>query len=134
MELRRTPRGRRWVVGSDVEAPADVVWDLLVDIERWPEWGPTVSAVESPDRRITSDTTGKVRLTGLGVWVRFEVGHVDADRMRWDWEVARIAATGHRVRGRPEGCRVEVEMPLVAGGYAPMCRRACRNVRLLAEE
>jgi len=134
MELRRTPQGHRWAVGSDVEAPADVVWDLLVDTERWPEWGPTVSAVESPDRRIASGTTGKVRLTGLGVWVRFEVGPVDADRMRWDWEVAGIAKTGHRVRERDDGARVEFEIPLAAGGYALVCRRACRNVRLLAEK
>ena len=93
-----------------------------------------MSAVESSGRRIASGATGEVRLTGVGAWVPFEVGPVDADRMRWDWEVARIAATGHRVRERPGGCRVEFEIPLAAGGYAPICRRACRNVRLLAEE
>ena len=134
MELRRTPQGRRWAVGSDVEAPAEAVWDLLVDTERWPDWGPTVSAVKSSERRIASGTTGEVRLTGVGAWVPFEIGTVDPDERRWDWKVARIAATGHRVRGRPGGCRVEFEMPLAAGGYAPICRRACRNLRLLAEE
>ena len=122
------------MVGSGVDAPASAVWELLVDTERWPEWGPTVAAVESPTRRIASGTEGQIRIAGVRAWVPFEVGTVNSETRRWDWEVARIAATGHRVRGRPEGCRVEFEMPLVAGGYAPVCRRAGRNVRLLAEE
>ena len=93
-----------------------------------------MSAVKSSERRIASGAIGEVRLIGVGAWVPFEVGTVNPDERRWNWEVARVAATGHRVRGRPEGCRVEFEMPLAAGGYAPVCRRACRNLRLLAEE
>jgi len=133
MELRRTPAGRRWVVAAEVDAPADRVWDLLVDTERWPEWGPTVAAVESPARRIEAGTAGRVEIRPLGVRVPFEVNRFDEAGMRWHWAVARLPAPGHHVTETGEGCRVEFEMPLAAGGYAPVCRRACRNVRRLAE-
>jgi hypothetical protein len=32
-----------------VDAPAEVVWAVTVDIERWPEWVPTVTAVTRLD-------------------------------------------------------------------------------------
>lgn len=41
-----------------IDAPPEAVWAVLSDVSRWPEWMPTVSAVEaldapelSPDRR-----------------------------------------------------------------------------------
>jgi hypothetical protein len=133
MELRRTPAGRRWVVAAGVDAPADRVWDLLVDTERWPEWGPTVAAVESPTRRIEAGTAGRVEVRPLGVRVPFEISRFDEAGRRWHWAVARLPATGHHVAPTGEGCRVEFEIPLAAGGYAPVCRRACRNIRRLAK-
>lgn len=32
-----------------IEAPADVVWAVTEDIERWPEWTPTVTAAHRLD-------------------------------------------------------------------------------------
>ncbi|WP_254837642.1 SRPBCC family protein [Natronomonas marina] len=133
MELRRTSAGRRWVVGADIAAPADRVWELLVDTERWPEWGPTVAAVESPTRRIEAGTTGHVRIRGIGARVPFEIRCFDAEAMRWRWDVAGVPATGHRVAASGDGCRVEFEIPFAAAGYAPVCRRACRKIKRLAE-
>jgi len=132
MELRRTPGGRRWVVAAGVDAPAERVWDLLIDTERWPEWGPTVAAVDSPARRIGPGATGRIEVR-VGVRVPFEVRGFDESEMRWHWDVARVPATGHHVAATDDGCRVEFEIPLAAGGYAPVCRRACRNVARLAE-
>jgi hypothetical protein len=36
-------------VTKDIDAPPGVVFDVLVDIERWPEWTPTVTRVERLD-------------------------------------------------------------------------------------
>ena len=38
-----------FTITTDVDAPADVVFAVLTDIERWPEWTPTVTRVERPD-------------------------------------------------------------------------------------
>ena len=123
--IERTPDGRRLCVNRSIRAPRDDAWDLLVDTEQWPAWGPSVSAVESSDRYIETGTTGRVK-TPVGVWVPFEIASC-AD-YRWTWRVARIPATGHRVDGDENSCRVVFEIPLLAAGYAPVCQRALDRI------
>ncbi len=31
---------------AEVAAPAEVVWDVLADLESWPEWNPDVKSIE----------------------------------------------------------------------------------------
>ena len=123
--LERTPDGRRLVVSRVVDAPADDAWELLIDTERWPEWGPSVRAVDSSQRVIDGETSGRVKLPG-GIWLPFEITSC-VDR-RWTWEVARVPATGHFVEDRGEGCRVGFELSVLAGGYAPVCARALGKI------
>jgi uncharacterized membrane protein len=33
----------------DVEAPVEQVWEVLREVERWPEWAPTVTSVRRLD-------------------------------------------------------------------------------------
>jgi hypothetical protein len=136
--VERTPDGRRLVVDRAVDAAPGAVWDIMVDTERWPEWGPSVSAVRCPDRYIELGTTGEVQVAG-GPWVSFEV--TTCENYRWCWDVARLPATGHRVEpvgertGTENGdrSRVVFEIPLLASGYAVVCRRALSNIAALAE-
>ena len=127
--IERTPDGRRLVVRRAVDVPLAVVWDVLTDTTLWPDWGPSVTAVESPDRYISSGTRGRVRVLGL-VWLPFEIR--SCDRYRWTWDVARLDATGHFVESHPSGAVVGFEIPPVAAGYVPVCRRACVRVGALA--
>lgn len=117
-------------VARTIDAPAEVVWDLLVDTRRWPEWGPSVTDVECKDRRIYAGSTGRVQVIG-GVWIPFEVTYLDA--YRWTWAVAGIPATGHRVEPYNGSCRAVFEVPLLAAGYAPVCRLALSRIARLAE-
>jgi hypothetical protein len=99
---------------------------------RWPEWGPSIRAVDSNRRVIDSETSGRLRLPG-GVWLPFEITSC-IDR-RWTWEVARVPGTGHFVEERDAGCRVGFELPVLASGYAPVCARALVKIeRLLVED
>jgi hypothetical protein len=124
--LERTPDGRRWVVAERYARPPGEAWDRLVDTAAWPEWGPSVAAVESERRRIDAGVRGRVRVRGLGAWVPFAVTSLDWDgeRGRWTWRVARVPATGHAVEPVADGCRVAFEVPLAAAPYVPVCRRA----------
>ncbi|EMA29597.1 SRPBCC family protein [Haloarcula japonica] len=131
VSLERTPDGRRLLVRHDVDASVDTVWEVLTDTDCWPDWGPSVSAVEISDRHITAETTGRVRVAGA-VWLPFEV--TACAPYRWTWNVARLPATGHFVEDRAGGSVVGFEIPPLATGYAPVCARACRRIATLAQQ
>lgn len=121
---------RRLLVSRTVDAPADTVWDILTDTERWPEWGPSVSAVESSTRYIESGTTGRIR-TPIGLTLPFEI--TTFGQYRWEWAVAHVPATGHRVeRLGEQRCRVSFELSPLAAGYVPVCKRALERIADLA--
>ncbi|WP_353952173.1 SRPBCC family protein [Knoellia sp. S7-12] len=129
-------------VGLDVAAEADAVWDLLVQVDQWPRWGPTVrrARVHGVDvgsergGRIGPDATGTV-WTSVGPAVTFRIdAWQDTGRVRhWSWRVAGVHATGHTVRAHEGGCRVEMTAPWWAPAYAPVLWLALRRIRDLAQ-
>jgi uncharacterized protein YndB with AHSA1/START domain len=127
--LGRTPDGRRFEVADEIDAPAERLWELLTDTERWPEWGPWVEDVESDDRWIRTGTTGTVE-TAVGVRVPFEV--TSCVNFRWTWEIAGVPATGHRVEPLNGHSRVVFEVPLFGAGSSPLCGIALRNLAEVA--
>ena len=127
--LERTPDGRRLVVRRAVDAPADTVWAVLTDTQRWPDWGLSITAVESPDRYIRTGSRGRVRALGA-VWLPFEI--TACENHRWTWRVAGVPATGHFVGPHPAGSVVGFELPPVAVGYVPVCQRACTRIGAVA--
>ncbi|MFC6722211.1 SRPBCC family protein [Halobacteriaceae archaeon SHR40] len=129
--VARTRDGYRLEISRDIDAEPIAAWELLVEPRRWPEWGPSVRAVDCDDDRIQAGSTGRVRLPG-GLWLPFEIeaytelageqpGH-------WRWRVAKIPATGHRVESSGVKTRVVFEIPLAAAGYAPVCHRALDRI------
>lgn len=137
MNLARTPDGRRIEVDRRIDAAPASAWELLVTPDRWPEWGPSVRAVDCAVERISEGTTGRVRIPG-GLWIPFEITTyrepTDSRAGRWGWRVAKIPATGHRVESVGRGCRVVFEIPLAAAGYAVVCSRALDRIEeLLAD-
>ncbi|KAB1188535.1 MULTISPECIES: SRPBCC family protein [Haloferax] len=127
--FERTPDGARLVVSRVVSAPPAVVWDVLVSVDDWPEWGPSVSAVRGVDGRIEAGSQGDVRVAG--VWVPFTI-ETCADH-RWTWRVAGVPATGHRVTAAGvDRCAVAFEIPVAASPYAVVCAAALRRIERLA--
>src|SRR5262245_23034856 len=41
---------RKFSISTDVAVPADRVWEVMSDIERWHEWTPSVSSIKRLDR------------------------------------------------------------------------------------
>jgi hypothetical protein len=117
----------------EILAPTAAAWDLLTDTSRWPEWGPSVTRVDSTEQYIGPGSSGRV-LTVVGVWLPFRVTEFVAGQ-RWDWEVAGIPATGHRVEPLgPDRCRVTFEVPLLATPYLAVCRVAAHRIRNILEQ
>lgn len=125
-----TPDGRRLEVSHVLGVPAADAWEALVDTTQWPEWSPLVNGVEATDRRLRTDTTGRIRVPG--VWLPFRI--TSCTTRRWTWRVTGIPAAGHRVDDLGEQrCRVAFELPLHGSGYVPVCLRALENLEALLE-
>lgn len=107
-----------------------IVWDLLVDTTRWSEWGPSVRAVDLPERHIRAGSKGRVR-TAVGLWVPFEVTEF-VDGCSWAWKVVGVPATTHFVDPLDRGCRVTFGLPTAAAPYALVCRAALGRIDRLA--
>lgn len=119
--------------GIEIKVPAAAAWNLLTDMSRWPEWGPSVCRVESAEKCLGPGSSGRI-LTVFGVWLPFRVTEWVAGQ-RWVWEVAGIKATGHRVESLGPGrCRVTFEVPLWAVPYLAVCRLAAEKLRKILEE
>ena len=118
-------------VEREIPVDADTAWRLLVDVERWPEWGPSVRSAGLDGERFEHGATGWVR-TPFGLRVPFEVTGFD-DGRRWSWKVAGVPATDHRICPiGPTACTVGFGMPRIAAPYALVCRRALTTIdRLL---
>lgn len=119
--------------GVEILAPASAAWELLTDTSRWPQWGPSLSRVESAERYIRAGSTGRVQ-TLIGVWLPFRITEF-IDRQRWGWQVAGIPATGHRVELLgPHRCRVVFEVPAIAAPYLAVCRLAAERIKRILEQ
>lgn len=116
---------------AEVDAPAADVWSLLARFDQWPAWGPSITAVEADADEVAPGVTGRVR-TVVGVWLPFEITEVVPGRS-WDWRVAGIPATGHRVDPIDAlRSRVTFTTPWPTAPYVAVLTAAARRVRSLA--
>jgi hypothetical protein len=116
----------RFSVSRYVAAPVGDVWELLTDVGRWPEWGPSVRGAELAAPCLMTGSTGHVR-TVLGISLPFQVTEFQAGRS-WSWSVAGIRATDHIVVPDGAGCRIRFTVPWWAPAYLPVCAVALRRI------
>ena len=122
---------RRLWVHRTIDAPASLLWDLLTDVERWPEWGPSVRAATIVGDRVESGATGTLT-PAVGPDFSFEITDVEPG-VRWAWKVAGVDATDHTVE--PLGadrCRVGFGVPWPMAPYLAVCGIALRRLDHLA--
>lgn len=88
-----------------IENSKDIVWRVTVDVERWPEWTPTVSAAHRLDKgpfRLGSAVRIKQPGQPASDWIVTEYVHEE----RFTWESRRLGlrmAASHEVQGTPSG-------------------------------
>lgn len=120
-----------------VELHADVdpaaVWGVLVDLDAWPQWGPTVQGAELSERGpLRVGSHGKVT-TALGISLPFTITELEIGR-HWAWEVAGIGATRHEVWPEDGGSRIVFGVPWWATAYLPVCAIALPRIAAIAAE
>lgn len=113
-----------------VDVPPEIVWEILVDLEVWPKWGPSVAGATVDGGVFGAGARGHVR-TAVGVSLPFTVTDFEPGR-RWAWAVAGVAATTHEVTAEESGCRVRFGVPWWATAYLPVCAVALSRIERLA--
>ena len=114
-------------------APAEA-WSRYQEVDRWPEWSPQITGVDTDADRITQGLTGRVH-GPLGVALPFLVDEVDEASRQWTWSIfagpVRLQLR-HWVSPGPDGgvttgVRLRGFAPLVAG-YAPLTLLALQRL------
>lgn len=109
------------------------MWELLIDVGRWPEWGPSVRRATLATSRFELGSKGFVR-TVIGLELPFEVTRFEEGRS-WSWSVAGCPATDHVVEARgPDMSSVAFGVPWIAAPYLVVCRMALRRLDELGRQ
>jgi hypothetical protein len=108
-------------------SPSDV-WKLLIDLEAWPIWGPTIrrAQLDPPHTVLALHATGTVE-TPLLVSLPFVITEFEPGR-HWAWTVAGVSATRHRVEAWGDGARVTIAVPWWSAAYLAVCAIALRRI------
>jgi len=95
-------------VSIEISKPPDVVWPILVDVERWPEWTPSMTKLERLDPA-PFGVGSRVRIQQPKlkplVW---RVSEFDLGRsFTWKAQALGISAIGrHTIQSAARGCKV----------------------------
>lgn len=112
-----------------IAAPAASAWIVLTELDRWPEWGPSIrrAVLDDGGRVLSPGATGRVE-TAVGIGLPFRITEF-VDGERWAWNVAGRSATEHVVTPLgPDRCRVAFGVPWWAPPYLAVCALALRRI------
>jgi uncharacterized membrane protein len=127
----------RFSITTEIPAPAARVWDVMRDVERWPEWTPTVTSVrlrESGSLAVGSHAVIRQPKLPPALW---RVTELDAGRsFTWATRSPGVQVTArHGVEPTADGARATLSLEF-SGLLGPLVARAIRslNQRYLAIE
>lgn len=114
----------------DIQASPDVVWRVVRDVERWPEWTPSVTSVRLIDGgplAIGSRAEVKQPKLGTAEWRITELD--DARRsFAWDTRSPGVRVHGwHGVEATPGGSRATLSLDFT-GLIGPIIGRLTRKL------
>jgi uncharacterized membrane protein len=122
----------------EIQAPPALVWEIMRDVERWPEWTPTVTSVRLLDRApLTVGSRAIIRQPKLPP-AKWRVTELDESRRSFTWTSRGpgvLVIARHWVEVFGEGSRVTLSLRfagVLAGLFAYLTRGL--NDRYLAME
>jgi uncharacterized membrane protein len=99
-------------VSVSIDAPPEKVWQIMTDVERWPEWTESIKSVERLDEEdFMVGSRARVRQPRLPTVV-WKVNSLEPGRS-FSWEAGTPGArsvAGHRVQPREGGSSVTLSM------------------------
>ena len=120
-------RQRMPTVERHIPAPPEAVWNVLVDLDLWPQWGPSIQRAELAEAGpMTLGSRGKV-WTPFGIALPFTITEFEQGH-HWAWEVAGVRATRHEVRPADGGTRLAFAVPWWAPVYLSVCAVALQRI------
>jgi len=115
-----------------IEAPTDVVWAVTEDVERWPEWTPTVTAARRLDEGpFGLGSVARIKQPGQPESDWTVTDYVRGERFTWETRRPGLRmAASHRMRG--DGAETSNTLRVEASGVAvvvlwPILRVAIRR-------
>ena len=124
-------------VTIEIPAPPDRVWAVMADIERWPEWTPTVTQIQRLDRGpLAVGSRARIRQPKLPA-ATWQVSELQPGcSFSWVMRSPGVCVTGeHRVEPAGRGTRVTLSIRFsgMLGGLVARLTRGL-NQRYLALE
>jgi uncharacterized membrane protein len=121
----------------EIQAPPDRVWDVLRDVERWPEWTPSVTSVKPVDPGpFDVGTRVVIRQPKLRA-ARWRVTELhEGEGFTWVTHSPGVHVTArHQIEPTAGGSRVKLSLQF-SGPLAPLVTRLTRglNERYLTME
>lgn len=109
----------------EIDAPAEHVWSVLLDLERWPEWNPTINSLKRLDTGpLTVGSRARIHQPKLRP-AEWRVTELDpyARSFTWITRSPGVQVTGgHRVETIGDGSRVTLSIQF-SGLLAPLVAR-----------
>lgn len=120
-------------VSAEFDVPAATLWQLLVDPDVWPQWGPSVRSAVVESDVLELGARGTVD-TALGLTLPFRIAKFEPGTS-WSWTVGGIPGTDHRVESLGlRKYRVGFGVPWPAAPYLAICRIALGRLNRLADD
>lgn len=91
----------------NIDTPPEVVWAVTVDVERWPEWTPTVESIRRIDQgTFASRSSAWIKQPGLPETRWLVTALTPGESFRWETRIRGIhfVAT-HELTAIPTGTR-----------------------------
>jgi uncharacterized membrane protein len=129
---------RDFQIEVEIDAPADATWAVMRDVERWPEWTPTVTSVRLlDDGPLRVGSRAVIRQPKLPP-AKWRVTELDDGSRRFTWcngGPGVLVTARHSVDARGEGSRARLSLRfsgMLGGMVAALTRRI--NEQYLAIE